>query len=258
MARKDRFTDKVVVITGGGTGIGKACALDFAKEGAIVVISGRRDQPLKETVDEIIKDGGSAVYKTADISKPEQVDSLIDWVVEKYGKVDVVVSNASMTYVNPITETTNESVNMIVDINVKGNYYVLRKATTQMLKQGFGNIVAMSSMSGLIAHPNMSLYCSTKAAIANMVRGLALELATSNIRVNAVCPGTIDTPMPRDYAESTDDPDAVIQGFIDAEPMKRLGMPSEVSPVTLFLASDEASFITGAMYTVDGGFTAGK
>ena len=127
-----------------------------------------------------------------------------------------------------------------------------------MKEQGYGNIVTMSSMSGIIGHPNMSLYCGTKAAIANMTRALALELATSNIRVNAVCPGTIDTAMVRGYAESTTDPDAAINRFIENEPVKRLSDPSEVASVVLFLASDEASFVTGSTYSVDGGFIAGK
>lgn len=256
--REDRFTDKVVVISGGGTGIGKACAVAFANEGAQVVIAARREKPLKETVEEIKSQGGKADYIITDVSKREQVDNLIDSVVEKYNKLDIYVSNASMVLVRPITETTDEDVHRLIDINVKGTYYQLRKAVKQMLKQGYGNIIAMSSMSGIIGHPNMTLYCATKAAIANMVRALSLELATKNIRVNAVCPGTIDTPMPRDYAASTSDPDAVIKAFIEAEPMKRLGDSSEVANVVLFLASDEASFVTGSMYAVDGGFMAGK
>jgi len=256
--REDRFTDKAVLITGGGTGIGKACALDFAKEGAKVVISGRREAPLKESVEEITKNGGIAEYYTADISRSDEVDDLIDKIVAKHGKLDILVANASVVHVSPITETKDEDVHRLVDINVKGNYFVLRKATEQMKKQGYGSIVAMSSMSGLVGHPNMSLYCATKAAIANMVRALALELATSNIRVNSVCPGTIDTPMPRGFAATTEDPEAAIQNFIEAEPLKRLGDPHEVSSVVLFLASEEASFVTGSAYTVDAGFTAGK
>lgn len=256
--RKDRFTGRVVVITGGGTGIGKACALAFAEEGARVVVAGRRESPLKETVDEILLRNGQGVYQVTDVSKSDQVDRLVEKALENFGKVDVFVANASMVLVSPIEETTDEEVHRLINTNVKGTYFQLRKAATMMKRQGFGNIVAMSSMSGLIGHPGMTLYCATKAAIANLVRALALELATTNIRVNAVCPGTIDTPMPRDYAASTADPQATLQLFVDAEPVKRLGDPSEVATVALFLASDEASFVTGAMYAVDGGFLAGK
>jgi NAD(P)-dependent dehydrogenase (short-subunit alcohol dehydrogenase family) len=256
--REDRFSGQVVLITGGGTGIGKACAKDFAKEGATVVIAGRREAPLQETVKEILSEGGKADYFTCDTSKPALVGKLFAGLIKKYGRLDVLVSNASMVIVSPIQDVEDEAIDRLVDINVKGTYYILRAGVGQMLKQGSGNIVTMSSMSGLVGHPNMSLYCATKAAIANMTRALALELATKNIRVNAVCPGTIDTAMPNDFATATGDHQSTMQTFIDAEPMKRLGTSEEVSTVVLFLASGEASFVTGACYTVDAGFTAGK
>jgi len=254
----ERFKNKVVLITGGGTGIGKACALDFAKEGAAVVIAGRREAPLKETVEEIKRQGGKGAYFTCDTSHSNQVDELVAKTAEKFGRLDIAVPNASMVMVSPIEGTTDEDVDRLVDINVKGTYYVLRSVVRQMKKQGGGNIVAMSSMSGIVGHPNMTLYCATKAAIANMCRALALELATQHIRVNIVCPGTIDTAMPRDFSNAQDDPDETLNGFIEAEPMKRLGRVEEVSPVVLFLASEEASFVTGSCYSVDAGFLAGK
>jgi len=256
--REDRFTDKVVVITGGGTGIGKACALAFAKEGSQVIIAGRREKPLKETTHEIKSQNGKAEYLITDISSSKQVDSLVNTVVDKYNKLDIFVSNASMVLVSPITDTSDEDVDRLIDINIKGTYYQMRSSVRQMQKQGYGNIVAMSSMSGIIGHPDMTLYCATKAAIANMARALALELATNNIRVNAVCPGTIDTDMPRGFAATTPDPKATIQSYIEGERMKRLGAPSEVAMVVLFLASDDASFVTGATYSVDGGILAGQ
>lgn len=249
-----RFNGKVVVISGGGTGIGKACAKAFAKEGATVVIAGEIEKPLKNTANEINAGGGRAEYIKADISYSNQVNNLIDNVLDKYGKLDIYVANAAVCIVKQITETSDEDINRLVDINVKGTYFQLRKAAEIMKKQRYGNIVVMSSISGNIGHANMTLYCSTKAAITNMVRALALELATSNIRVNAVCPGNINAPMSC-HGEPITSPR--IKTIIEEEPMKRLGLPSEVAAVVLFLASDDASFVTGSAYNVDGGYEAG-
>jgi NAD(P)-dependent dehydrogenase (short-subunit alcohol dehydrogenase family) len=249
-----RFDGKVVVISGGGTGIGKACAKAFAKEGAIVVIAGEIDKPLKDTVNEINSEGGRAEYITTDISYSDQVNKLIDTVMDKHGKLDIYVANAAVGMARQITETSDDDVHKLVDVNVKGTYFQLRKATEIMKKQGYGNIVAMSSISGDVGHADMTLYCSTKAAITNLVRALALELATCNIRVNAVCPGTIDAPMSRQGEPITS---PRVKSIIEEEPMKRLGLPSEVAAVVLFLASEDASFVTGSAYTVDGGYEAG-
>lgn len=255
--RENRFKDKVIIVTGGGTGIGKACALAFAAESGKVVIAGRREDPLRKTVDEIKSNGGEAGYIRTDISKSKEVKALIDQVVEKYGKLDVHVANASIHVLAPITKTSDEDVDRLIDINVKGNYYQLREATRQMLKQGYGSIVAISSMSGIVGHMNVSLYCTSKAAIINMVRALSYEVADKNIRVNAVCPGTIGVEgMAVDMSKLFDDPEEFFRKEIEKIPMQRMGDPKEVAAVVLFLASDEASFVTGAYYLCDGGMTA--
>lgn len=254
---ENRFKDKVIIVTGGGTGIGKACALAFAAEGGKVVIAGRREDPLIKTVDEIKSNGGEAGYIRTDISKSKEVKTLINQVVEKYGKLDIHVANASIHVFASITKTTDEDVDKLIDINVKGNYYQLREATRQMLKQGYGSIVAISSMSGIVGHMNVSLYCASKAAIINMVRALSYEVADRNIRVNAVCPGTIGVEgMAVDMSKLFNDPKEFFRKEIKKIPMKRIGDPKEVAAVTLFLASEEASFVTGAYYLCDGGMTA--
>lgn len=253
-----RFEDKVVVITGGGTGIGKATAIAFAREGALAVVSGINESELLDTAGEIESDGGACMTMVADIRNSQQVNTLISRTLDSYSKLDVLFANAGVNVPAPITETSDEDIDRVVDTNVKGTYYQLRKAAEVMTKQGFGTIVAMSSMSGLIGHPYNTLYCASKGAISNMVRALALELAPLGIRVNAVCPGTIDTPMFKMLIENTGNPEKARKTYAEKEPMKRIASPEEVARVVLFLASDEASFVTGAQYAVDGGFIAGK
>lgn len=252
-----RFTDQVVIVSGGGTGIGKACAEGFANEGAKVVIAGRREEPLKEVVESLQETGAVAEYIVTDISKPMDVNKLVEGTVERFGSLDVYIANASVAYDNLIEDVTDEDIDRVIDINVKGTYYQLREATREMKKKKSGNIVVVTSGSSVVGHPYNSLYCGSKAAASNMVRALALELAEEGIRVNDVAPGIIDTPMPRNRAAITDDPDAFFAALAEREPMKRLGTSGEVANVVMFLASKDAAFVTGALYTVDGGFLAG-
>ena len=253
-----RFIGKTVLITGGGTGIGKACAEAFSDEGAKVIIAGIKEDDLKITKQLIEKKSGICEYHVVDIRNSSEVNELINATVKRFNVLDVMVANAGVNVPASIIDTSDEDIDFLVDTNVKGTYYQLRKATEVMLSQGHGTIVAMSSMSGLIGHPNNSLYCATKGAISNMVRALALELAPHNIRVNAVCPGTIDTPMFKMLINSTVNPEKAIKEYSQKEPMQRIGTPKEVANVVLFLASEDASFVTGAQYTVDGGFLAGR
>jgi NAD(P)-dependent dehydrogenase (short-subunit alcohol dehydrogenase family) len=254
-----RFGDKVIVVTGGGSGIGKACALAFAREGGCVVIAGRREQPLKSAVEEIRGRGGGASSMTADISRSEEVRKLVRDTVKQFGKIDVFVANAAVHVMSTIVETTDDQVDMLVDINVKGTFYQCREAARQMITQGYGCIVAMSSMSGLIGHKNVSLYCSSKGAIVNLVHALSYELADKNIRVNAVCPGTIGKAgIAIQLAKASGDEKTWFDLEAKKVPMGRTGDPEEVAAVTLFLASDEASFVTGACYLVDGGMTVAR
>jgi NAD(P)-dependent dehydrogenase (short-subunit alcohol dehydrogenase family) len=247
-----------VIVSGGGTGIGKACAIGFASEGARVVVAGRRKERLEEVVKLVRENGAVADYRVTDIAKPMDVRSLVESTVNQFGSLDVYLANASVAYDNLIEDVTDDDIDRVVDTNVKGMYYQLREATRAMKKQKSGSIVVVTSGSSVVGHPFNSLYCGSKAAASNMVRALALELADEGIRVNDVAPGIIDTPMPRGRAALTPDPEAFFAALAEREPMKRLGTPEEVANVVLFLASDEASFVTGALYAVDGGFLAGK
>ena len=251
-----RFDGKVALITGGGTGIGKATAVAFAKEGAKVVICGRREEPLKETVTEIAKNGGKATYFICDVAKSELDDKLTQDTVNKHGKIDILFNNAGVDSSKPIEETTDKDANNVIDIDVKGAFWMLRAVIRQMRKQGSGGaIINMSSISGMVGHTDRAIYCAAKGAIINMTRAIAIEVAKDNIRVNSVCPGPIETPM---VAEVMRVAPANMQSYIDLTAMKRMASADEVATVVLFLASDDASYITGVNLAVDGGFTAGK
>jgi NAD(P)-dependent dehydrogenase (short-subunit alcohol dehydrogenase family) len=251
-----RFQNKVVLISGGGTGIGKATALAFAKEGAKIAICGRRKEPLEVTVSEIKRQGGEAAYFICDVSKSADAERVIMDAVAKYGRVDILFNNAGVNRSQPIEKTTDADVNALFEINVKGHFWMLRAIVAQMRKQGGGGaIVNMSSMSGLMGHPNRVAYCASKGAIVNMTRALALEVAGDGIRVNSVCPGVIQTPMLDEGMKEAPD---ITQGYVDSTPLKRIADAAETARAVLFLASDEASYITGVNLPVDGGFTAGK
>lgn len=251
-----KLKDKVAIVTGGGTGIGKATAVELSKEGAKVVVAGRREEPLKEVVEEIINAGGEAAYFVTDVRYSDQVDRLIDNTVKKFGAVDILFNNAGINLTKTIIDTTDEEVDDLLDTHVKGTFWGMRAAARQMKKQKNGGVIInMSSMSGLLGHPYRTVYCGCKAAIINMTRCAGLELADYNIRVNVICPGVIETPIVEMNRKS--DPE-VLEGYVQSIPMKRIADPKEVARAVVFLVSDDSSYVTGAYLAVDGGFTAGK
>lgn len=251
------FKDKVVVITGGGTGIGRSAALLFAARGAKVVIAGRREEHLISVIKEIEDNGGEAAYLKTDVGKSGEVDGLINFTVETYGKIDVMVNNAGINLTKALVETTDEEVDRLLDTNVKGTFYGMRAAIKQMIKQNTGgSIVNVSSMSGLMGHPFRTPYCGTKAAIINMTRCAAIEHAKDKIRVNVICPGVIETPMVQEVRDVAPD---VLDSYIQTMPMQRVADVDECSMAILYLASEDyASYVTGIHLSVDGGFAAGR
>ena len=251
-----RLLNKVAIITGGSSGIGKATAILFAKEGAKVVIAARNPEDGRATVDLIKKTGGKAVFLRTDVSKEAEIKNLMDFTVKLFGRIDILCNNAGVELAKPVTETTEEELNKILDINLKGVFFGCKHAIPHMLKSGGGSIVNTASSTGLVGSPNLAAYCASKGAVVLLTKETALDYAKKNIRVNCVCPGAILTPMIKRFTEKSQDPEQALKNLDKMHPIGRIGRPEEVANAMLFLASDESSFVTGHALSVDGGLTA--
>jgi NAD(P)-dependent dehydrogenase (short-subunit alcohol dehydrogenase family) len=244
---------QVVLITGGLTGIGRATALAFAKEGAQVVISGRRDEEGHKVVSEIRKAGAEAEFIRADVRHEEDVRNLIDKIVERFSRLDVAVNAAGTEGVpGPITEQTADNYVATFDTNVLGTLLSMKYELRVMLPQKNGSIVNISSTYGHTGAPGASIYSASKHAVEGLTKSAALEAAGTGVRVNVIAPGPIETAM-LDRFSGTAERRAGVASTI---PLKRVGKPEEIAQAILFVSSDKASFITGASYLVDGGKTA--
>ncbi|MFQ5862230.1 MAG: SDR family NAD(P)-dependent oxidoreductase [Candidatus Brocadiales bacterium] len=251
-----RLRDKVALVTGGGTGIGRATALVFAREGARVAVTGRRKGPLEETVFAIRSSGGKAILVEGDVSVARDTAEMVNKTTKNFSGIDILVNNAGVNYKSGGTiETEEDGWDIVMDINVKGIYQVSRSAVPELEKTR-GNIVNIASIFGLIGYPKAIAYCASKGAVVNLTRSMALDLADKNIRVNCVCPGVVDTPMAREWIEKHGDYETVVKNILADYPIARIGRPEDIAHACLYLASDEASWVTGAILPVDGGFMA--
>ena len=249
---------KTAVVTGGGTGIGRAIACRLAKEGAGVAICGRRLEPLEQVADELAKIGARHYAETTDVSQKADVYRFIENVIERFGRLDILVNNAGVLFRKNLTDTTEEDWDAMFDINVKGVYLCCKAALPHMINQKSGNILNIGSVSGLRAATYADAYCASKAAVHMLSRSLAKGYAEHGIRVNCICPAHIDTPIM----------DITIEFFnsigvksdrakIDSlYPLGRRGMPGDVASLALFLVSDQSSWMTGSLVVLDGGATA--
>jgi len=257
-----RLKDKVALITGGGSGIGRATATLFAAEGARVTVADIRESVAQEVVEEITAAGGEAAATAGDVSNSGDAERMVRAAVEAYGKLDVLVNSAGLAERNALGPgATHEEVwDRVIDVNLKGTYLVSWHAAPEMKRAGGGSIVNLASIIGLVGHlkgwggmgAGFNAYAPSKGGVVNFTRNLAIDLASDNIRVNCICPGYIRTPLTQPL---TDDAEAV--RFLEGRhPMGRLGRPEEIAYAALFLASDESSFVTGAPLIADGGYTA--
>jgi NAD(P)-dependent dehydrogenase (short-subunit alcohol dehydrogenase family) len=244
---------QVVLITGGLSGIGRATALAFAKEGAKVVVSGRRDEEGQRLVSEIRKKGAEAEFVRADVRREEDVRNLIDKTVARYGRLDVAVNAAGTEGVpGPVVEQTTESYAATFDTNVLGTLLSMKHELRVMLPQKNGSIVNVSSTYGHTGAPGASVYSASKHAVEGLTKSAALEAAATGVRVNVIAPGPIETAMLNRFTKTAERK----AGLASTVPIKRVGRPEEIAQAIVFVSSDKASFITGASYLVDGGKTA--
>jgi NAD(P)-dependent dehydrogenase (short-subunit alcohol dehydrogenase family) len=248
--------DRVAVITGGGSGIGRAIALRFAAEGARVVVAGQTEAKLEETVALVREGGGEAAAVRCDIADVGQVKDLVRATVERYGRLDILVNNAAKNRGEPIPETVAEmpedwwAANL--DVNLTGHYYCSKYALQRMLEQGGGVIVNVASTNGLTGNWNQAAYIAAKHGMVGLTKSMALDYARKGIRVNAVCPGFTETERANRHMAMNRPPGAK-ERALETIPLGRIGLPEEVAAAALFLASDESSYITGVALPVDGG-----
>jgi NAD(P)-dependent dehydrogenase (short-subunit alcohol dehydrogenase family) len=251
-----RVEGKSCIVTGAGSGIGKAIAQRLAEEGGNVICADINDATVVATAKEIHHDGGIAVAIAADVSDRTQVDMLIAHCVALYGKVDVLVNNAGVNIPGVFHEVTDDAIDQTLNVNVKGAMYGCRAAIPHMLRQGSGSIINISSVNGLVSEPFLTVYSASKGAIVMLTKGVALDYAKQGIRCNAICPGWIDTPINYAHAAMLGGLEKVYANIDAFQPIGRPGEPREIAHLALFLASDEASFLTGSIITADGGLTA--
>ena len=251
-----RLTGKTAVITGASKGIGRAIAQTFAWQGAKVVLGDVSVAEGEALVQDIRERHGTAHFVQTDVGLRADNGQLIEACVAAYGRLDIFVGNAGINLPKLITDSSDEEIDRLLDVNLKGLIYASRAAIPVMLGHGGGTILFTASKTGLVAQTDSPVYCASKGAVVMLAKALALDYAKQNIRVNALCPGIVDTPMLRDFAGAMPDPEAAWKAYSVAQPIGRLATPQECADAALWLVSDEASFITGVALPVDGGFTA--
>lgn len=243
--------NKVALVTGAGSGIGKAISLLYAKEGAKIVVSDVNEKAGNEVVSEIKSNGGEAIFVKADTSKAEDNKSMVDQAVKQFGGLQIAVNNAGIGGpISPVAEYPVDGWDKVISINLSGVFYGLRYQIPAMLKSGSGSIVNMASILGKVGTKGSAAYVAAKHGVIGLTEAAALEYADQKIRINAIGPGYISTPLLNSLDEAT------MKALVSLHPMGRLGTADEVAQLALWLNSDKASFVTGSYYNVDGGYLA--
>ena len=251
-----RMSGRVALITGGGSGIGRAACQLFAREGAAVVAVGPDQGALQETIAGIRDEGHDAAWLLGDVRCAEDARHAVDETVAQHGRLDVLCNNAGIEFSAPLHETPEEKWDLVVDTNLKGVYQMSRHAIPVMVRQGGGVIVNTASQLAFVGARSYGAYCASKGGVVNLTRAMALDLGRHGIRVNALCPGAVDTPLLRRLFESGTGPQGTLDDLAEMHALGRVAEPMEIARAMLFLASDDASFMTGAALVADGGYLA--
>jgi NAD(P)-dependent dehydrogenase (short-subunit alcohol dehydrogenase family) len=250
-----QLKDAVAIVTGGGSGIGKAISKVFAEEGASVVVADWNQETGAATAEEICRQGGSAVFRQTDVSHAKDVERMVGAAVEQYGKLDILVNDAAIQILGKLVDTSEEDWDRLHSVNLKGVFLGCKYAIPAMIRSGGGSIVNIASILGFVGDPDLVAYCAAKGGVIAMTRAAALSYGPDGIRINCICPGDVDTPMVQDYFNKDPNPDALRRQIYQHYALRRIASPEEIARVAVFLGSQSSSFITGGTLVVDGGLT---
>lgn len=251
-----RLSGKVALITGGGTGIGRAIAMAFAREGASVAVAGRRLEKVKEVALAIEKQGGAAQALQCDVARGKDAERAINETAKKFGKFNVLVNNAGTLSVSTVDSISEDDWDRVITVNLKGPFLMSRAALKEFRRNGGGTIVNIGSVLGLVAMKDRAAYCASKGGVTMLTKAMALDHAHENVRVNCICPSIVETELVKGLFDDSEQGKRLKQSRMGTIPLGRFGKPADVAELAVFLASEESSWLTGTAIPLDGGLTA--
>ncbi len=251
-----KLAGKVALVTGAGSGIGQAIALLFAAEGARVGVADFSEAGGNATVSQIRAAGGDAEFFRVDVSRSAEVNATVDGVLQRWGQLDILCNNAGMGVAATVVETAEEDWDRTLAVDLKGVFLGCKYAIPPMIAHGGGVIVNTASVAGQVGVLNRAAYCAAKAGVVGLTKSVAVDYVGQNIRINAICPGTVDSPWIQKILSAQPDPVAERQRMVERQPMGRMGEPAEIARAALYLACDDSAFVTGTALVIDGGLTA--